>query len=448
LRAIRRGKLEQVGRIVLKPDRTGSAAAGTAYDDWLDREVAHDNPKAIAFGRWPARCSSEQAIAASSRFYDSRCNGWHCILPLGHNFLLTGPPPCYKPQRNMHSAISEQPGAPRRRGLILDPTYGYGDLAPRKPTLREVFVEWLDAINFLKDRTRVLPAVYLAYHLATFGMCILFFSRYFSLASVGIVMGIAPFIAWIYNTVWYHRYCSHRAFRFRSLWSARLLLWTNPVCFREEGYVIPHRIHHLKSDKPGDPYGPHLGWLGSYLAPESLQKTNRDITRSEYERLARGLEHIGFVQNSYENFRRTGSVEDVWHYGARVMVATLFWCSLGYVVAGWRGAMAWLASVFLCSFVIRDFNYRGHGGFFFKASEGYPANQFYYGVLAGEWHDNHHEHPRSARAGLAWWQLDVPYWIIKGMGACGLVDRINLPERTCHARSLPRDPLPEVHKPL
>jgi stearoyl-CoA desaturase (delta-9 desaturase) len=327
----------------------------------------------------------------------------------------------------MQSAISEEPRAPRRRELIVEPTYGYGDLAPRKPTLREVFVELVDAINFLKDRTRLLPAAFLAYHLATLGVFILFCARYFSLASVGIVTGITVFIATIYSTAWYHRYCSHRAYRFHSLWPARLLLWTNPICFREECYVIAHHAHHAKSDKPGDPYGPHLGWLGSYLAAESMQKTNRDITRSDYERLARSLEHIGFAQNSYEKFRRTGSVENVWHHGAHVMVATLFWCSLGYFVAGWPGAMAWLASVFLCSFFMRDFNYRGHGGFFFKASEGHPANQLFYGLLAGEWHDNHHEHPRSARDGQAWWQLDTPYWIIKAMGACGLVEQIRLP---------------------
>ena len=328
----------------------------------------------------------------------------------------------------MPSAISEPSRAPRRGGLIVEPTYGYGDLAPRKPTLREVFVELFDAINFLKDRTRLLPAAHLAHHLATFGIFILFFAHYFSFARVGIVMGIAAFLVTIYNTVWYHRYCTHRAYRFRSLWPARLLLWTNPVGFREESYVIPHHVHHSNSDKPGDPYGPHLGWLGSYLAAKSQQKTNRDITCSDYERLARSLQHIGFAQNSYEKFRRTGSVENVWHYGARVMVATLLWCSLGYVVAGWPGVMAWLAGVFQCNFFMRDFNYRGHGGVFFNASEGRPANQLFYGLFGSEWHDNHHEHPRSARAGLAWWQLDTSYWIIKAMGACGLVERINLPE--------------------
>ena len=152
----------------------------------------------------------------------------------------------------------------RKQGLLVAPTYGYFDACPRRPTFREVWVEWVDSINFWKDPSRLLIALYAAYHIATFGVFILFFTRFFSIWGVVIVMAIATMIATVYNTVWYHRYCSHRAFKFRSIRWTRLFLWTNPVCFREESYVIPHRIHHSKSDELGDPYGPHLGWLGSY----------------------------------------------------------------------------------------------------------------------------------------------------------------------------------------
>ena len=316
---------------------------------------------------------------------------------------------------------------PRRRRLLLEPGYGYGDAAPRKPSLREIWIEWLDAINFFKDRSRLLIALCLAYHLATGVVFVWFFVRYFSWGAVVAVLGIATFIATVYNTLWYHRYCTHRAFKFASLNFVRAFLWTNPVCFREESYVIPHRIHHSKSDQPGDPYGPHLGWLGSYLATESQQKMNRDLSKTDYDRLAKSLEHIGFVQNSYAAFRRTGSVENVWHYGLRVLVANQFWCALGYLVAGTAGAMAWLAGVFFYTFLVRDFNYRGHGGFIFKAHKGIPTNQIFYGLIAGEWHDTHHDHPRSARAGLRWWQLDVPYLIIKLLNLCGAVTRLKLP---------------------
>ena len=305
--------------------------------------------------------------------------------------------------------------------LLLEPTYGWQGTFPRRPKLREIAAEWIDAVSFWRDRTRLLPALYALYHFATFGVFVLFFVRFFSLSAVLTVMGFATFIATVYNTVWYHRYCTHRAFKFRSKWMPRLFLWTNPVCFREESYVIPHRIHHSTSDEAGDPYGPHLGWLGSYLATESQQKLNRHITQKEYDRLAKSLEHIGFPVNSYEQFQRAGSIEVVCYYVARAAFANLFWPALAYIAAGWWGAMAWISGVFIYTFLVRDFNYRGHGGAFGQHNPGTPLNHIFYGLIAGEWHENHHAHPRSARAGLAWWQLDVPYWIIRAMKWCGIV---------------------------
>jgi fatty-acid desaturase len=240
------------------------------------------------------------------------------------------------------------------------------------------------------------------------------------------VLAITNAIGIVYNTVWYHRYCSHRAFKFRNLWFARAFLWTNPLAFREESFAIPHRIHHLKSDRPGDPYGPHLGWLGSYLAAESSQKMNRDITRQDFDRLSKSLNHIGFLKNSYEQFRRTGSVEHVWHYGARAVFANLLWILTAYAIGKWGGVVMWISAVFLFSFMLRDFNYRGHGGPFVSACKGKPLNHIYYGVTVGEWHDNHHEHPNLSRSGLTWWQLDIPYWIIRVMSLSGAVIHYNV----------------------
>jgi stearoyl-CoA desaturase (delta-9 desaturase) len=326
----------------------------------------------------------------------------------------------------------------RRTGLLLEPTYGYRAAFARKPTLRQIWIEWVDSVKFWKDGSRLLPAGYAAYHLATFAVFVAFFFKYFSLVSVLSVLAIASAIATVYNTIWYHRYCTHRAFKFRSIWLARVFLWLNPVCFREESYVIPHRIHHSKSDQPGDPYGPHLSWLGSYLATESQQKINRQITVEDYERLAKSLEHIGFVRNTYAKFQRFGSVENLWHYLARVAVANLFWTSLAYTVAGWRGVLTWISGVFFYSLLVRDFNFRGHGGFLGEHHPGVPLNQVFYGFIAGEWHENHHAYPRSAKSGLAWWQLDIPYWIIRGLAACGAVVQFNEPpERNVTTAEMP-----------
>ena len=331
---------------------------------------------------------------------------------------------CYSYGDRRMPIFQAQPTA-GTRGLLMAPTYGYGEVPPRKPSVGEILFEWVDAIAFWRDFSRLPAAAYALYHLATFGVFIAFFVHYHTWPAIVAVMAGATFIATVYNTVWYHRYCSHRAFKFRSLWFARIFLWTNPVCFREESYVIPHRVHHQNSDEIGDPYGPHLGWLGSYLATESQQKMNLELGPEEYDRLVKSLAHIGFRHNSLAAYRRTGSVESLAHYFARVVFANVFWTAPAYACFGWPGVMGWIAGVFFYTFLVRDFNYRGHAGFFFAARKGMPINQVFYGIIAGEWHENHHVYPRSARSGKGWWQLDIPWWIIKGMHFCGLVTQVN-----------------------
>ena len=206
----------------------------------------------------------------------------------------------------------------RRRGLLVEPTFGWGDTAPRAPTLAEVWREWLDANDFIHYPTRRLTASFMTFHLATFGVFLYFFTTQFSLMNLALVFGVSSFISTVFGTAWYHRYCTHKAYRFRSSFWPRVFLWTNPVCFREESYVVPHHVHHARADKPGDPYGPHLGWLGSYLATPNL---NTDINRSDYGRLAKSLRHIELPTNSYAEFQRTGSIETTSHWVARSIFA-------------------------------------------------------------------------------------------------------------------------------
>src|SRR5581483_11945726 len=116
--------------------------------------------------------------------------------------------------------MSESQGKLRKPKLLLEPTYGYGECPPRKPSVREVFAEWIDAMAFWKDGARALPAAYAVYHLATFAVFVVMLVWHFSIANVVITILLASAIATVYNTVWYHRYCSHRAFKFRSIWLA------------------------------------------------------------------------------------------------------------------------------------------------------------------------------------------------------------------------------------
>jgi len=42
------------------------------------------------------------------------------------------------------------------------------------------------------------------------------------------------------------------------------------------------------------------------------------------------------------------------------------------------------------------------------------------------WHNNHHAHPRAARHGLKWYEIDVNWWGIRGLKALRLAREIRL----------------------
>ncbi|MEX1119391.1 MAG: acyl-CoA desaturase, partial [Terrimicrobiaceae bacterium] len=43
-------------------------------------------------------------------------------------------------------------------------------------------------------------------------------------------------------------------------------------------------------------------------------------------------------------------------------------------------------------------------------------------ITLGEgWHNNHHHYQASARQGFYWWEIDISYYILKGLSALGIV---------------------------
>ena len=42
-------------------------------------------------------------------------------------------------------------------------------------------------------------------------------------------------------------------------------------------------------------------------------------------------------------------------------------------------------------------------------------------TLGEGWHNNHHHYMRSARQGFFWWEIDVSYYVLRGLAAVGLV---------------------------
>ena len=299
-----------------------------------------------------------------------------------------------------------------------------------KPSAVETLQDLYNAINFTRDRRHIPVALFFFFNVGIGLIFVIHLACYATLASIIFMSLSTCFLGTIFNTVWYHRYCSHRAFKFCGRWPTTVFLWTNPLLFREECYAIPHKIHHRLTEQFGDPYGPHLGWLASFLSSELTQRINTEISEQEFDRLKRSIRHIGLAENSFADFKRTGSIDGIAHYIARTTLAQGLWASLAYSVGGIAILTAWYGSIFVILLLIRDFNWRGHGGNKPRPeitggefnNRSYALNQHFYGYLASEWHDNHHRYPLSANNAFTSGQFDLAFQIIKFLSLIGLVE--------------------------
>ena len=315
-----------------------------------------------------------------------------------------------------------------KHSFLCEPTYGYtrDGVTPYRPMVKEVLLEMLDTIDFIRRPRRGLNAALFVAHWATFACLVLFFARYLTLGTFMFWFVSVIFLCNGPHTLWYHRYCAHRPFEFSHPRYTKLFLWLNPLYTPEEHYAIAHRQHHRFQEQVGDPYGPHIGWLGSYVAIDSIQKLNVDISEARYAQLAKSVSHIGFKISTYEQFRRTGTVENLGHYLLRTLVAQTAWCSFAYALGGIPYVVTWYGATFMLWFLLRDFGWRGHRGkskvpgWEFDVHSA-ATNQRFYGYVASEWHDNHHLYPSSANLAFLPSQIDISFLLIRVLKKIGWV---------------------------
>lgn len=223
-----------------------------------------------------------------------------------------------------------------------------------------------------------------------------------------------------HGTIWYHRYCTHNAFTFRNrFWrfiTQNLVIKVVP----EEIYVVSHHVHHSKSDQPGDPYNTYAGWLYCFLADANHQPIATDLSRTDYARVVALLAHTGVKSNSYEQYQKWGSVA---HPARTVSIWLLnwsFWYLVFFLIGGHALACTLFAGALIWSVGVRTFNYEGHGKGKNKQQDGVDfnredmsINQYWPGFVAGEWHNNHHLYPASARAGFLPYQVDFAWYYVR-----------------------------------
>jgi stearoyl-CoA desaturase (delta-9 desaturase) len=226
-------------------------------------------------------------------------------------------------------------------------------------------------------------------------------------------------------TAGYHRYFSHRSFRTSRVFQFLLaFIAQSSVQQGAIWWAAKHRAHHKYSDTPQDIHSPrqfgflfaHVGWIFSRSKREADYSLVKDLTA--YPELV-WLNRFDLVPP--------------------VVVGTVVW-----LLAGWSGlVVGFLAStvvLFHCTFFINSLAHV-HGKQRYVTGDDSRNNWWLAILTLGEgWHNNHHYYQSAARQGFRWYEIDITYYILKGLAAVGIVWDLKAPpvEVVANVRRLPR----------
>ena len=302
--------------------------------------------------------------------------------------------------------------------ILYMPSYGWKDQNEELviPTSKQLWSETFSRINIFKSKKNWISFVSVLMLVGMVPFFLLFLFKYFSWYLVIAVVVYAMVVMGTHGTIWLHRYCTHKSYSFsHPLWrilTQNLVIKTVP----EEIYVVSHHVHHCKSDEPGDPYNPRAGFWYCMLAEFNHQRISPDLSEEAYRKVVRFMDHTGVKLNTYSQYKKYGSVASPAYTIATWLLNWTIWFSILFLIGGPGFACAIFSAAMLWFALIRAFNYTGHGGGKEKHREGIDfdrsnlsINQSRPGLLAGEWHNNHHLFPGSARAGFLPGQLDLAW---------------------------------------
>jgi stearoyl-CoA desaturase (Delta-9 desaturase) len=212
----------------------------------------------------------------------------------------------------------------------------------------------------------------------------------------------------------YHRLHTHRSYKV-----PRWMEYFFAVCgtLTLEGgpifWTAIHRIHHQRSDLPGDPHSPregawwaHVGWI---LVGET--KHNNTMLLGKYAPdLAKDPFYVWL--NNY-------------HWVPNVALAVLLYAVGGLPFLLWAGFFRIVFGLH-ATWLVNSATHMWGGRRF--ATRDDSRNNWWVALISfGEgWHNNHHAHPTSARHGLAWYEFDPSWLQIKLLKRLGLAKSIQV----------------------
>lgn len=313
--------------------------------------------------------------------------------------------------------------------VLQTPSYGWANSDGKliTPSLKQLYSEAFSRINVFKSKRNWIPFINWFMAICMLPFLFFFLFSYFSLPLLGAFLLYAMIIMSTHGTIWFHRYSTHRAYTFsHPIWrfiTQNLVLRTFP----EEIYVVSHHVHHLKSDMPGDPYNSNAGIMYCMLSDVNHQSIAKNLSEEEYKKASHFLSHTGVMINSYAQYLKWGSIANPFYTVGLWILNWSFWYGMFFLIGGHGLACALFSGALFWFVLVRAFNYTGHGGGKVKHVDGIDfdrsnmsINQTRPGLFSGEWHNNHHLYPDSARAGFLPYQIDLAWiyiWTMKRLGA-------------------------------
>lgn len=212
----------------------------------------------------------------------------------------------------------------------------------------------------------------------------------------------------------YHRLLTHRSYRV-----PKPLEYFFAICgtLTLEGgpifWVATHRLHHQRSDQPGDPHSPkdgpwwaHVGWIifgeSKHNATEMMSKYAPDLGRDPFYRWLNTYHYVPLVIMGLVLLGFGGLSMFLWGICTRVVLGL---------------HATWLVNSATHLWGKRRFHTRDDS-----------RNNWWVALLTfGEgWHNNHHAHPASARHGLTALELDLTWLQIRLLEWLGIAKKVQV----------------------
>jgi stearoyl-CoA desaturase (delta-9 desaturase) len=231
-------------------------------------------------------------------------------------------------------------------------------------------------------------------------------------------LAVALFLFWMCTglgiSMGYHRLHTHRSYQvplaleYFFAVCGTLTLEGGPIF-----WVSTHRIHHQKSDLPGDPHSPrdggwwaHMGWLlvgdSKHGNSPLMSKYAPDLTKDRF--------YVWL---------------DRYHWVPMIMLGILLYALGGVSFVLWGVCLRVVIGLHTTWLV----NSATHmwGSRRFDTRDDSRNNWLIALMTSGEgWHNNHHAHPTSARHGLTWYEFDLSWIQIKILMFFGIAKSVRV----------------------